>query len=442
MKRFFMPLTLLALALPALAFAQAPKTMSYQGVLTDNGGALLPDGSYNLTFRIYDVPVAGVALFTENHPAVALSKGGFSVILGSINPMSLPFDGPYYLGVQVAADPELAPRVPLAASPYALGLALPFRASAVAGTPLIIGSVFAGGGAFYTADNTGSTTFNLEPDVDGGGAQWLYMLGAGGFLNFDGNAGGAGTPLVILGGTASNVVMDTRVIGDPSIRLPDDAINALEVLDEPGIAQAHVNGDLVVPAAMGDLVRVTINTPAAGYIVVEADGQHRLSGNGANANVADFQIDETMGGGLDGDHYFASGYNAATPNGTTWHPLSIRRTYFKAAGSYTFRLEGFVASNPLGGTNNLWNATITATYYPTAYGSVIAAPPVAEAGSFENVTRTHSGSADQPGGDGILVDLRELELKATRARAAAAQAEVELIKARARQQASTTTTPR
>lgn len=95
-----------------------------QGVLSDDLGNLVADGAYDLTFRIYDVPVGGVALWTEVDPGVAVVKGGFSVVLGLTTPINLAFDQTYYLGVQVFADAELTPRVRLASSPYALGLRL------------------------------------------------------------------------------------------------------------------------------------------------------------------------------------------------------------------------------------------------------------------------------------------------------------------------------
>src|SRR5260370_620489 len=111
-------LFVLSVASFGAAHAAVPSTMSYQGLLTDNTGTALPDGSYSLTFRIYNVATSGTALWTETKPAVSLSRGEFSVILGSSNPISLSFRSPYWLGVTVGANPELSPRVELAASPY------------------------------------------------------------------------------------------------------------------------------------------------------------------------------------------------------------------------------------------------------------------------------------------------------------------------------------
>ncbi len=92
----------------------------YQARLTDAAGEAL-SGSYTIQFSLYDVSAGGTALWTETHAGVVVDDGFLTVLLGSmvsIDP-SL-FDGsPRYLGVKIGSDPELSPRTPLAASPYA-----------------------------------------------------------------------------------------------------------------------------------------------------------------------------------------------------------------------------------------------------------------------------------------------------------------------------------
>jgi len=69
--------------LPALATAQMTVDSVYQGRLTTASGAPLA-GPAALTLRIYDAASAGTALYSEEHPAVALDSNGlFSVRLGS-----------------------------------------------------------------------------------------------------------------------------------------------------------------------------------------------------------------------------------------------------------------------------------------------------------------------------------------------------------------------
>ncbi len=49
-----------------------------------------------------------------------MTNGIFNMVIGSIAPLNLTFDTPYYLGVTVGADAKMSPRQPLTASPYAL----------------------------------------------------------------------------------------------------------------------------------------------------------------------------------------------------------------------------------------------------------------------------------------------------------------------------------
>jgi len=101
------------------AAAEVPPTLSYQGVLTDASGMAVPDGPYSITFRIYDVASGGSALLTETR-SVEVHKGTFNVILGEVNPFTLAFDRPYWIGISVAGQPELLPRMRLTSSPYSL----------------------------------------------------------------------------------------------------------------------------------------------------------------------------------------------------------------------------------------------------------------------------------------------------------------------------------
>ncbi len=108
--------------LPVMAYAEIPQTINYQGYLTDSEGNPV-DGDVKMTFSIYDVATGGTALWTETKD-VTVNYGVYSVVLGtedpSSNPLNLPFDVPYYLGVKVGTDEEMTPRQPLTSVPYAL----------------------------------------------------------------------------------------------------------------------------------------------------------------------------------------------------------------------------------------------------------------------------------------------------------------------------------
>ena len=86
MSRLFVAVMFLAaLALVTTAVAQPPETVNFQGTLKTSGGMAVPDGNYNLTFRIYNQSVGGSPLWTEVQN-VAVSGSLFNVILGLANP--------------------------------------------------------------------------------------------------------------------------------------------------------------------------------------------------------------------------------------------------------------------------------------------------------------------------------------------------------------------
>jgi hypothetical protein len=117
MKKFIVVMFLLLIY--SISFAQIPQTMSYQGVLTSIDDTPIPDGMITLNFTLYDSAENGDSLWQETQD-VMITKGIFNVILGSNNPLNLPFDKQYWLGVSIGNGEELTPRTALTASPYSL----------------------------------------------------------------------------------------------------------------------------------------------------------------------------------------------------------------------------------------------------------------------------------------------------------------------------------
>ncbi len=103
----------------SIAFA-VPTEFQHQGRLFDGLGQPLnsPD---DLTFRLYDAPSGGTALWTEQHPSVAFVDGYFHVELGSVTALDpAVFDGdPLYVAIQIGVGQELPGRLRLASVPYA-----------------------------------------------------------------------------------------------------------------------------------------------------------------------------------------------------------------------------------------------------------------------------------------------------------------------------------
>jgi len=110
-----------------LAAAGINKQINYQGRLGDDTGDIVADGSYDIVFKLYTVDTAGTEVWTgtyttANSNPILVSKGIFSVLLGSGNGNALALDfsaDTYYLGVTVGADAEMAPRKRIGSVPQA-----------------------------------------------------------------------------------------------------------------------------------------------------------------------------------------------------------------------------------------------------------------------------------------------------------------------------------
>ncbi len=111
----------LALALVSTAGvsqAQVPEQMNYQVMLTDGANQPLVDQVVQLVFRIYDQESGGSQLWAEAQSVTTNSIGVVSVMLGSINPLTVDFGAPRWLQVEVDGE-VMAPRRELVAAPYA-----------------------------------------------------------------------------------------------------------------------------------------------------------------------------------------------------------------------------------------------------------------------------------------------------------------------------------
>ncbi|MEY4202374.1 MAG: hypothetical protein RL013_75 [Bacteroidota bacterium] len=96
--------------------------LGVQGILKKSSGAALDDGNYSITFKLYNAEQGGTALWTETQTDVEVTSGIYTVALGSVTSLSLPFNEDYYLGVKVGSTPEMSPRAKLTIAPYALSL--------------------------------------------------------------------------------------------------------------------------------------------------------------------------------------------------------------------------------------------------------------------------------------------------------------------------------
>ena len=66
-----------------------PETINYQGVLKDASGNIVPDGDYNITFRLYD-SLSSTVVWIESK-VVNVADGMINTRLGTVVPLASNF---------------------------------------------------------------------------------------------------------------------------------------------------------------------------------------------------------------------------------------------------------------------------------------------------------------------------------------------------------------
>jgi hypothetical protein len=176
-----------------------------QGRLTDTSGNPI-NGSYDLTFNLYEVESGGIAVCSDTNMNVEITNGLFSTEIwgncwGHITGQQL------YLGIVVEGDGEMSPRQPIFATPYAWSL-IPggMISSTIGGGPILHIENSAANGRGLRAYATSQTGVNYgivgasrSPD---GFAGYFYNNGAGVALKAESANGVAITADGVINSTA------------------------------------------------------------------------------------------------------------------------------------------------------------------------------------------------------------------------------------------------
>jgi len=206
MKKTFFILAALLLVSAFYAAAQIPRTLSYQGVLTDNAGKPRPDGSYSFTFRFYTSPTGGTPIWSESK-SLAVKSGLFSTALGEQTPFgaAVKFDQQYWLGIQVGNEPELSPHIALTSVGYSFSS---LRADTA--------SVSVASLADTTWRHSGANIYRMNGNVGIGGANPRALLDVYGVIAFSGNSS------IYRDGNLNGLILNSPdVSGNPKMFISD-----------------------------------------------------------------------------------------------------------------------------------------------------------------------------------------------------------------------------
>ncbi len=342
------------------AFAQGT-AFAYQGRLND--GANPANGSYDLTFTLYDTnqPVNNLIAGPLTNSATLVTNGLFTVTLDFGNP----FDGtPRWLEIGVrtngigAAFTTLAPRQQITPSPYAItaGNVIGLRvAPSTTDAPNLIGgasvnvvdagvkgAVIAGGGTTNYFNTSSSNRVSADFSSIGGGSGNDVQAGAdhaaigGGLANIIGSGAHYS---VVAGGWANSILNPYSFIGGGNINVVNGNYSAIG-----GGYQNHASSDYVsIGGGEGNTGSSLAATVGGGDANTASGGYSTVSGGAQNFATA---VNATVGGGQDNT---SSGYDSAVGGGQY---NTASGDYSTVAGGWNNRANNAFATVP-GGEYNL-----------------------------------------------------------------------------------------
>lgn len=391
------------LAASSLAHAQTHSdSFVYQGELMDMGAPA--DGLYDISFIVYDQQVGGSIVVggAQTVPNVQVTDGRFETLV-NFGVTGTVFDSDQVRWLNIAVRPagvggytQITPRQRISPAPlanYALrsgtdlhaayenggtifvgvGNPVAIRSSGSHAARLNLGTVSGteSAGEFYMFNETGSTMFSVERDVDNNGGGYLAMArnNAGGFgLLIDGNTlDTQSTQVSILGDNSMH--FSSHLDGDSSVRLPINSINATEILNEAGVAETSNSSATVLTqdVNINDTIdTVTVNAPTDGYVFVIATAEVEINHVNTLATNANFGVSATTALPSNGDVELR--IDAVLPSAVYDYPVTVQAIFPASAGPNTYHFIG--DQNSSSGEIFVLDRQVSAIFVPTAYGSV------------------------------------------------------------------------
>jgi len=325
-----------------------PGKISFQGKATDSTGNPLPDGDYTLRLSLFPLPTPVGNELWDEVATVHVTGGLFTHLLGSINSIgSGLFTGYDSLFLDVWVGPHhLSPLIPLTSAGYAMSVNSIDNASG--------GSIY---GDVYVRNGTSSELCaKITAGEEGGGEFRLHRAN--------------GTVGIYLNGDYP---------GTAAVQFPAGAIQATEMLDEPGVGSDNNTGiTLTGPAQY--LAGRTMTAPVDGYVLVIATASVNIQHSNGTRTSCAFGVSDNITQFVES----AVGYvvlPSSLPTGTYEFPAASHALFPIAKGDHAFYVLGSSLS-----TVTVYDVQLTECFFPTAYTTVSSPVPPTGASSGSQTT--------------------------------------------------------
>lgn len=278
-----------------VAVAATANTVNFQARLQTAAGGIVPDGNYNVQFKLYSAASGGSPLWTEtytnsNSTGLKTINGYLTVQLGSITAFSgINWDQQLWLTMNIGGtstgtpgwDGEMNPRLPLTAVPYAFAAGQLNTTSGSNRSSLSIQAPTGGDQTFVIQDQGAAGTYNLLT-ANQANANYIQLQGSTPGTAQTGNFNINGV------GIASSLQAGSIDVSTNSGTLDIGATNAGTINIATGNSGANVTNTIIGSTASGS--SVTINSPT----LIDASNANafQIMNNAGIANL--FNVDSTI----------------------------------------------------------------------------------------------------------------------------------------------------
>ena len=333
-----------------VAAAAPPSTLNFQGRLTNASGIIMPDGLYNMQFRIFTTPTGGTASWSETREVasrVQVTNGLFSTQLGQVTPLpaSLFNTTDLYFEITMASpatatcstascatwESPMGPRQKLATSAYAFNAAM------------LNGKTEAD---FAAASGSGNYIQNQNVSVQSTSSFWL----SGG-----GRSNTSFTAPLFTSAAATSLTLDSGTTGALSIGTGANA-KTITIGNTTGATA------LALSAGTGG-VTINSSTPVAGGAVVTINSNITVSS--------------------------ANGYGLANYGNLAVGPGSTLSSYYNTGSQLTFSDTGTAYGGLIGGNMSevLWSGASNSAEWVIGNGGKVS--NVSGAGTINRAVGTY-----------------------------------------------------